>query len=732
MISSVLEHLKVEDIQILLENRGLPSIGDKQFLTERLQGALCEEICEFEWEQGEVPVCHAEIIGAGSTMFTHHNSVYVFGGMDDERSEHMSMWKWDLSKDEGFEPVTYRGVVPAKLTAGHYAAVHGNELWVFPGPRNHQMRRVYCLDMLRYRWVERNVTGDPPSDTHCRRNLCAMLDGRKLIVLGGPTMDKVFFFEFESRQWSSRTCKDVLPQWSFGHATKRGRSVFAVGSPRGETGTLEVRELDLATLRWRRVDAKGQLPPFRIHSSAAVVGDKWIIHGGRRPGKFNVTNQTFVYNFSTNRWSVLMAEGDVAVPREWQAALGLQDCMVVVGGRADIPDFEPIPLSCDTMCSAVEILWYRAPPQAHPPTGKAALLGSVRGLCGSEHLADVCLVVCGHRMPAHRHVLAPHSPVFERMWSSSMSEMETAEVTITDLHPTTVELLLQYCYGCLHTMPSHHAEVIELFKAADKYDVLGLVQECVASFRQLTGAHEVAPLLQVAAERHSGDLRAVCVDVAALCLPDVLEADSFRQLVAHQPELSLDFIRETALRLGCPCMPTTAATPGAEPAAPAAPAQPAALGVKPPPTAPALPLAAPCGAATASAPEAAEAGSSGGEETTPRERCVAEGPATPPSRTRAGHSPLPPDAGAHSPVTDPRPVVNDLAGRSIRPQIPMSEVIARPERRAEGGCLRPPPLDLQRAFTADLRSLGIVGVAMAGAGPSRAPPEGPVQQPPVL
>ncbi len=69
-----------------------------------------------------------------------------------------------------------------------------------------------------------------------------------------------------------------------------------------------------------------------------------------------------------------MAEGEAAVPREWQAALGLQDCMVVVGGRADIPDFEPIPLSCDTMCSAVEILWYRAPPQAHPPTGMSLCL----------------------------------------------------------------------------------------------------------------------------------------------------------------------------------------------------------------------------------------------------------------------------------------------------------------------------------------------------------------------
>ncbi len=59
-------------------------------------------------------------------------------------------------------------------------------------------------------------------------------------------MDKVFFFEFESRQWTSRSCKDVLPQWLFGHATKRGRSVFAVGSPRGETGTLEVPTLLLS------------------------------------------------------------------------------------------------------------------------------------------------------------------------------------------------------------------------------------------------------------------------------------------------------------------------------------------------------------------------------------------------------------------------------------------------------------------------------------------------------
>ena len=63
----------------------------------------------------------------------------------------------------------------------------------------------------------------------------------------------------------------------------------------------QMRELDLSTMEWRRVDAKGQPPPFRLHSSAAVLADKWIIHGGRRAGKFNVTNDTFVFDFDTLR-----------------------------------------------------------------------------------------------------------------------------------------------------------------------------------------------------------------------------------------------------------------------------------------------------------------------------------------------------------------------------------------------------------------------------------------------
>ena len=58
--------------------------------------------------------CAAEMVGAGASMATHNNCIYVFGGMDEDRAEHMYMWKWDLSSDMGFEPVAprYKKVLP--------------------------------------------------------------------------------------------------------------------------------------------------------------------------------------------------------------------------------------------------------------------------------------------------------------------------------------------------------------------------------------------------------------------------------------------------------------------------------------------------------------------------------------------------------------------------------------------------------------------------------------------
>jgi len=265
--------------------------------------------------------------------------------------------------------------------------------------------------------------------------------------------------------------------------------------------------------------------------------------------KFNVSDQTFIFDLEEHRWSILMAEGEPPSAREWHTAIGIGDRMVVVGGRVDIPDYEPIPLSFDTMCTDVEILEYRKPPDPRSPTGKANILAIYRKLYNSPYLSDVTLIVEDKKFPAHCHVLATHSSVFERMWESSMQEMETREVIIEDVSQDTMILFLQYMYGVLETVPDNHQVVIDLFKAADKYNVKGLVQECVVMFEKLTDEDTLAPLLEVAEERNNDELRNVCEQIALKRLSKILLTEAFTSLTQRNPHLTLPFIHKVLQRL---------------------------------------------------------------------------------------------------------------------------------------------------------------------------------------
>ncbi len=50
----------------------------------------------------------AEMVGSHMSLFTHANSIGVFGGLDADRSEQQSLWVWDLGGDEGFQQVHYK------------------------------------------------------------------------------------------------------------------------------------------------------------------------------------------------------------------------------------------------------------------------------------------------------------------------------------------------------------------------------------------------------------------------------------------------------------------------------------------------------------------------------------------------------------------------------------------------------------------------------------------------
>jgi len=70
-----------------------------------------------------------------------------------------------------------------------------------------------------------------------------------VVATGGPQMEKIWFFDFEQRSWSSKTCTGGLSSWSFGHAHKRGKHLLAYGTPAppAEEGYLEVSTASLST-----------------------------------------------------------------------------------------------------------------------------------------------------------------------------------------------------------------------------------------------------------------------------------------------------------------------------------------------------------------------------------------------------------------------------------------------------------------------------------------------------
>lgn len=47
---------------------------------------------------------------------------------------------------------------------------------------------------------------------------------------GGPQMQRVWFFDFEARQWSSRLTSGGRTDWTFGHAIRRSRYMYAYGT----------------------------------------------------------------------------------------------------------------------------------------------------------------------------------------------------------------------------------------------------------------------------------------------------------------------------------------------------------------------------------------------------------------------------------------------------------------------------------------------------------------------
>lgn len=50
-------------------------------------------------------------------------------------------------------------------------------------------------------------------------------------------MDALYIFSFESQTWQKRACHGGHESWTFGHAARRGKFLYAFGTRRVADGT---------------------------------------------------------------------------------------------------------------------------------------------------------------------------------------------------------------------------------------------------------------------------------------------------------------------------------------------------------------------------------------------------------------------------------------------------------------------------------------------------------------
>ncbi len=107
---------------------------------------------------------------------------------------------------------------------------------------------------------------------------------------------------------------------------------------------------------------------------------------------------------------------------------------------------------------------------------RSQCFNSMAELRQEEKLCDVILVAGEESFPAHRLVLASSSPYFEAMFTGDMEESKAGTITLYNIPPRALQILLDYCYTASITVTQENVQ--ELLPAADILQLAWVRQLC--------------------------------------------------------------------------------------------------------------------------------------------------------------------------------------------------------------------------------------------------------------
>ncbi|CAL1301768.1 unnamed protein product, partial [Larinioides sclopetarius] len=172
-----------------------------------------------------------------------------------------------------------------------------------------------------------------------------------------------------------------------------------------------------------------------------------------------------------------------------------------------------------------------------------ALITDLTSLHEDQSTCDVKLKTKTNTFPVHTLILSARSPVFKAMFSNDMKERTNGCVDVSDLQDETVRRFLLYLYtDKLEDLTWDAA--LQLFKAADKYAVISLRDQCSNFLKSSLNLENACEALLLSDLHQEKDLKESTQNFILKNAKVIFKSKEWKILVDNNSKLAL----ETTLR----------------------------------------------------------------------------------------------------------------------------------------------------------------------------------------
>ncbi len=160
-------------------------------------------------------------------------------------------------------------------------------------------------------------------------------------------------------------------------------------------------------------------------------------------------------------------------------------------------------------------------------------------------LSDVVFKVEDTEIKAHKIILVARSEYFRAMFLSGMKESTDKTIPIQDVSSSTFRNLLQFIYT--GTTPVTEANIVELFGAAEMFQVPDLKELCILHFPQVVNGSNVFELLLLASAHEEIMLKSLAKKYILKNWSNLHQTEEFKILFLPQNQaILLELMKDLA------------------------------------------------------------------------------------------------------------------------------------------------------------------------------------------